>query len=182
MRSARTTAVPAALLLLAACAQTPETTPEASGPGEIVLTMDYRPGKNGALYPEGALAEVIVRDASGREVSRRLGGGPRRFTGLAPGRYTVQPALRPCDGNCGYLDARRDGCSATVRVVTGRVRLHVTYRVNQPCEIHGAAKSAGAPTPTHAAGDRTAGDGHRLRAVTPPPAERRRRGLERMES
>lgn len=155
MRSAHITAVSVALLASAACAQPPEVTPEASGPGEIVLTMDYRPGRNGAVYPEGALAEVILRDASGQEVARRLGDGRRRFTGLAPGRYTLQPALRPCDGNCGYLDPRRDGCYATVRVDADRVDLHVTYRVNQPCEVRGATKSAPAPLPAHGAGDRT---------------------------
>lgn len=136
MGSALITAAVATLLFVGGCAQSSADDAEAQETGSILLTADYMAGDDGALYIEGAVAEVIVRDAEGQEISRESGVTPLQFTLPAPGLYTIEPALRPCAGNCGYLDPRTDSCSATVLVYTDEVRLHVTYRVGEPCQIH----------------------------------------------
>jgi len=135
MRSALIAGAVATLLAVGACAQSSADDPKAEENGSILLTADYKAGDNGVLYIEGAVAEVIVRDAAGQEISRGSGIDPLRFTVPAPGLYTIQPALRPCDGNCGYLDPRTDSCTTTVLVHADVVRLHVTYRVGEPCQI-----------------------------------------------
>jgi hypothetical protein len=136
MRSALVAATVSTVLALASCSQLQLTDPGAEEMGSIVLTDAYRAGDDGAMYVEGAVGEVILRNSAGNEIARDSEGVPIRFTDLAPGRYTVEPALRPCGGNCGHLDPRTDGCSATIPVETEVVRLHVTYRVGEPCQIH----------------------------------------------
>ena len=140
MRSALITAALATVLAVGACARSAADDPAAETTGSILLTADYKAGKDGALYIEGAIAEMIVRDATGREISRESGLGPLRFTVAVPGLYTIQPALRPCDGNCGYLDPRTDSCAMTALVAADVVRLHVTFRVGEPCQIHSRSR------------------------------------------
>ena len=58
---------------------------------------------------------------------------PVRFTGLAPGDR-LEPALQPCDGSCGYLDGRMDGCRTTIDLVDS-VSMRVDFTVGEPCRI-----------------------------------------------
>jgi hypothetical protein len=102
----------------------------------MVVSGVHKPGPNGAPYIEGAVADLILRDASGQEVGRESGNGLLRFEDLAPGQYTIEPAVRPCEGNCGYLDPRIDQCSDFVQVGKGVVRLRVVYRVGLPCRVY----------------------------------------------
>ena len=109
----------------------------ASTPPEATLVVEstYGLGPGGALLTEGALAEVVLTDDSGEQMTAR---GPieepLRFTGLTPGRYVVRPALRPCVANCGTLSGREGECEAVVEV-TGTTRLRVDHVVSQPCTV-----------------------------------------------
>lgn len=105
--------------------------------GTIAITTTYRSGRMGFVYREGAMAAVILRDADGKivEVRTKQPGTPMTFTNVKPGRYILEPALRPCDGNCGYLDPRLDGCSGTL-LVDRRVHIRVDFVVGFHCRIH----------------------------------------------
>jgi hypothetical protein len=56
------------------------------------------------------------------------------FAGIAPGSYRLDAALRPCDGNCGYLDGPTTPCSAQVRVHGDR-DVTVSWRVGRRCTV-----------------------------------------------
>lgn len=133
--------LPAALLAtlmlpgLAACAHSSATERAAEQTGSIEVTTEQRLGDDGRRYIEGAVTEIILRDESGQEVSPEAG-NDHRFTNLPPGDYTIEPALRPCSGSCDVLDPRTDQCSAVVPVDTSTVRLHVVFRVSEPCQVH----------------------------------------------
>jgi hypothetical protein len=98
------------------------------------LTVDNTfirtPGEYGWI--EGAVAEVVLKSADGTGVTMR--GSLMTFPDLQPGRYTVRPAARPCDGNCGYLDARTGECEAVVQVPT-ITRLTVQHTAGRACTI-----------------------------------------------
>ena len=79
------------------------------------------------------MVEVRLRDASGVVVDTERGDGALRFDHLRSGTYTVEPALRPCDGNCGYLDPRVAECAWPVTVSGTTVRLRVVFRGDVPC-------------------------------------------------
>jgi len=103
----------------------------------IAVNMTQHRGAHGAVYTEGAMAEVILRDAQGTkvDVQTKAPQGRLAFTNLKPGTYFVEPALRPCDANCGYLDARVDSCSHKLEV-DGRVDVKVDFIVGSRCRIH----------------------------------------------
>lgn len=103
--------------------------------GSITVTNDVRPGRGGALYTEGAVADVILINEGGQHFAPEGEGGRLTFHRLKPGKYTIRPALRPCDGNCGYLDGRVDSCASQIHMGADNVRLHVVYRVGKACHI-----------------------------------------------
>lgn len=133
-------AVPlAALVLLTACGGRE---PVPQGPavdpaGQVTLTVhtSIKPGKRGEMFTEGAVPEVRLTAPDGTVIE------PRKdhvdvavFPGIAPGRYRLAAALRPCDGNCGYLDAPTTPCSARVRVALDQ-QVTVSWRVGQRCRV-----------------------------------------------
>jgi hypothetical protein len=139
-RHAVLVAVPlAALMLLASCGNRE---PVPQGPavdpaGQVTLTAHttISPGPGGEMFTEGAVPEVRLTASDGTVIE------PRRdhvddavFPGIAPGRYRLTAALRPCDGNCGYLDPPTTPCSARVRV-TDDQEVTVSWRVGQPCQV-----------------------------------------------
>jgi hypothetical protein len=136
----RYAALVAAGLLLVACDGRiggPDNGPYPPGAATNTLTVQTRisPGKHGSMFTEGAVPEIRLVDADGRTM------GPEHdhsdtgvFSGLAAGSYRLDAALRPCDGNCGYLDGPTTPCSATIRVVGDRV-VDVAWRVGQRCRV-----------------------------------------------
>lgn len=102
--------------------------------GSIAVTA--RIERTGHGYTEGAIPEVVLRDTSGHKVRTVRGRSRMLFTGLSPGGYVIEPALRPCDGNCGTLDGRTDACAAKVDVGSGITHVKVVYRVGETCKVH----------------------------------------------
>jgi hypothetical protein len=136
MRNGATTTFLACLLTLTACAQVDAQPPPPEAKGSLVVSGTQKTGGvNGIWYTEGAVPDIILRDATGRSVGRKSGGGLLRFDNLAPGQYTIEPALRPCDANCDYLDPRTDACSGPVQIGADVVRLHVIYTMGEACRI-----------------------------------------------
>jgi hypothetical protein len=107
-----------------------------TGSASLTVVTSLSPRADGAMYTEGALAEVRLRGPDGRVVAtqRDEPGRGIMFRGLADGRYTVEPALRPCDGNCSLLDPRTDGCRKVVPV-SGETGISVRFVVSEPCVI-----------------------------------------------
>jgi hypothetical protein len=91
----------------------------------------------------------VLRDAEGGAVATKRADSDGRivFAGLAAGSYTVEPALRPCDGSCVNLDPRVDGCRATVRV-TGDVVIAVRFTVGSSCAVEAPARDQASGTGT----------------------------------
>lgn len=103
----------------------------ASGGGSLLVTTDFKTGE--VVYIEGAEPEVRLRTVDGEPVAQ-LSGDRMKFTGLEPGTYLLEPALRPCHGmSC--TDARTDSCERTVQVADHTARAHVEFRVGEPCTV-----------------------------------------------
>lgn len=102
----------------------------------VTVTTTFEAGRSGAVYTEGAMAEVLLVDSSGDDVAEATGmpGGVLTLDEVPDGRYVLKPALRPCDGNCGFLDGRRDGCRQPI-VVADTVRVRVHFVIGKPCVI-----------------------------------------------
>lgn len=119
-----------------------EPSPPAPGPPSaeaaghsLALTQTYGPGPSGALYIEGALADVVLADADGEE--HRLTGepsSPLTFDQLAPGTYTLRAGLLPCQANCDSPGAKTDSCEVEVEV-PGTQRLTIRYMPGYPCTV-----------------------------------------------
>jgi hypothetical protein len=106
----------------------------------LIVATTYRHDSSWHVYREGAKAEIILRDDTGKEVDIRTVdlGRSVRFKDLPPGEYELEPATRPCDGNCGYLDPRVDVCTGTVEV-TRTMQVRVSFVVAAPCTVHSPA-------------------------------------------
>jgi hypothetical protein len=129
----------AALALLTACGADPAPHgapglgPGVDPAGRITLTVHT---SQALMFTEGAVPEVRLTAPDGTGLS------PEKdhvddavFSGLDAGRYQVQAALRPCDGNCGYLDPPTLTCEAAVVVKADR---SVTVRWRRPASLPGA--------------------------------------------
>jgi hypothetical protein len=91
------------------------------------------------IYVEGALGEV---DVSSQDSPEEVIIDPypepvpwaRSWTDLKAGSYLIEAALRPCGGNCGFLDPPTDSCQAQV-ALTQDTALEVRFHYGQPCTI-----------------------------------------------
>src|SRR4051812_30543958 len=114
----RPTVMPKALialsLLLAVAACGTETAATQPPPDEttktITVSFTYHDDPHHPIYLERAVPEYRLIDHSGTLIATKLAPSdtPVRFAGLSRGTYRLEPALRPCDGNCDYLDPRTD--------------------------------------------------------------------------
>jgi hypothetical protein len=122
-------------VLLAGCGQE-RLRSEAASRSSLTIESTVLPSRGGGFYTEGALVEVTLRSAGGHRIATKRAeeGRPIVFRGLDPGRYTVEPGLRPCDGNCGLLDPRTDTCTDQVDVPGTRV-LTVRFVTLQGCTV-----------------------------------------------
>jgi hypothetical protein len=126
-------------LLLTACGshETAPLTPGVDPAGSVTLTVHtaVSPGKDGEMFTEGSVSEIRLTAADGTVIE------PQRdhvavavFPRLAPGSYRLGAALRPCDGNCGYLDSPTTPCASTVRVRADQ-EVTVRWRVGERCRV-----------------------------------------------
>lgn len=129
------------LVLLAACGDpssqaTDEHSPDSTdGSHAVVVTQTYEPGPGGVMLAEGGIGDVLVRDAEGRERGQQADPSkPMTFDDLPAGRYTLAAAIRPCNANCGNLEARTGGCETTIDVPAVS-RVSVRYIATKPCQV-----------------------------------------------
>lgn len=145
----RLVAVPAmslAVALLSGCRDVapsrvqaqPDPTTTSTAPSDthatLLVTTRIRPDKGGVIYIEGALPEVTLVDEQGGEHTAELRRGTFKFPDLEPGTYSIEAALRPCDGNCGYLDPPTDSCRHAL-TIDGDVSIRVRFSVGDPCVV-----------------------------------------------
>ena len=107
----------------------------------LTVATSYSEGRNGALYIEGALARLVLRDSDGNVAGAATHWPGKKFVfaDLDPGTYVLEPALRPCDGNCGYLDGPTDACRETLSI-DGDMGVRVDFTVGEPCVVAAAAR------------------------------------------
>ena len=104
-------------------------------------------------YTEGQVSFLTVRNASGREVVNR------EFQAINPilpvvdlwlsiGSYNVESYQRPCDGNCGSLDAVTDQCNLQIDVAAGaKVFLTASFAPGEGCSIEQTETALQSPVP-----------------------------------
>jgi hypothetical protein len=134
-------AVPLAALalLLTACGghEPVPLSPGVDPAGQVRLTVhtSVQPGRHGEMFSEGSLPEIRLTGPDGTMLEPEQDHAAIAvFPRLAPGSYRLAAALRPCDGNCGYLDAPTTPCAATVRVHADD-DVTVRWRVGEICHV-----------------------------------------------
>ena len=126
-------------LLLSSCGGRltgPATGPYSPGvTSTMTVQSTITAGPHGPRFTEGAVPEIRLVAADGTTVSPAHDHRATAvFGSLAPGRYRLEATLRPCDGNCGYLDGPTASCAATVRV-PGKGTISVTWRDGRGCRV-----------------------------------------------
>ena len=127
----------------------PPTTTTTAVTGRLRITQH----QTSCCYTEGQVSFLTVRDASGAEVANRV------FQAINPilpvvdldipiGTYDVESFQRPCDGNCGSLDAATDQCKLQVDVAAGaEVFLTASFAPGEGCSIAQTDTALQSPVP-----------------------------------
>ena len=101
----------------------------------LTVTTHQRVGPDGMMYIEGALPQVELVTEDGHRIKAEADRkGTFTFDDLVPGTYVIDAALRPCDGNCGYLDPPTDACKTSLRIdrdATAAAR----WVIGHPCHL-----------------------------------------------
>ncbi len=101
----------------------------------VTVTTEQRHSPRGPVFTEGALPQVELVDAAGHRYTVDPDSHDTfTFSGLEPGTYRLEGALRPCDGNCGYLDPPTGKCQEML-TVDGDREVHVTFIAKKPCRV-----------------------------------------------
>lgn len=146
------------VVLLAVCGSA--TLAEAKWPdGTLRVRQVVKQSPEGSppYYIEGFVLFIRLRNADGQILveERHPARGGRMVVNLRAGTYRVTSFLRPCQGNCEYLDPPADRCSRRVRFHDDRretIRARVTVRPGHGCKIR-LRRSPGlsyGPTPSPA--------------------------------
>jgi hypothetical protein len=127
------------LALAVAGVSRPPSAASASGEGKLIVREHQLPAQPGdGIYIEGYVSFLRVRSLETGEIvtRQRIQGRVHLDTTLPQGDYRVTRYIRPCDANCGYLDAKTERCSAPVSVADGDPALAVVRtRTTHPCEV-----------------------------------------------
>jgi hypothetical protein len=123
-------------LAVAGVARSPAEVPAPNG--SLVVREHQLPADG--IYTEGYVSFLHVRDEATGEIviRKRFNTGKVHLrTELPPGApYRVTRFIRPCDGNCGYLDPPTERCRQSLVLQPGSsVLATVRTRVGDPCEI-----------------------------------------------
>lgn len=111
--------------------------PASADPADGRLVVGEHQLRSDSLYTEGYISFLRVRGKTGAIIVRKRSLGKVHLrTHLAPGSYRLTRFIRPCDGNCGYLDPPTELCRQTLTVAAG-VKTHavVISRIGHPCQI-----------------------------------------------
>jgi hypothetical protein len=110
-----------------------------SDKGKLVVREHQLPAQPGdGIYIEGYVSFLRVRSLDTHEIvtRQRTQGRVHLQTTLPQGGYRVTRFIRPCDANCGYLDAKTERCSAPVTVPDGDTAVAVVRtQTTHPCDV-----------------------------------------------
>jgi hypothetical protein len=136
MRLPNLALIPASLVaatVLVACSTGDTGGPLGPDPGATVSV--HAAVGTGPRFYEGALPEIRLVAADGTVLRpRKDHAGTADFPGVSTGHYRLRASLRPCDGNCGYLDPPVLTCSAPIRVDRDAT-FRVTWTRTRPCRV-----------------------------------------------
>src|SRR4051812_45532021 len=129
-------------LAIAGVARSPASAEPA--PDGTLIVREHQLPSDG-MYFEGYISFLRVRGSSGEVVvHRRFDVGDSRVrlrASLAAGPYTVTRFIRPCDGNCGYLDPPTERCRHDLVIEPDGSTLAVARtRTGHACEIRVRAR------------------------------------------
>ena len=119
----------------------------AGGTGKLIVSE--RQLESNVIYTEGYVSFLRVREAGSGDaaVKRRFNRKVRLRAELPAGRYRVIRFIRPCDGNCGFLDPRTERCSAPVEVTAGgRTKVVIRTKAGADCEVRVKPRAGGGDT------------------------------------
>ncbi len=124
------------VLAAAGVARSPASAPT---PGGTLVVREHQRPSDG-VYTEGYVSFLRVRDHTGKVIIRRRFdvGDPlvHLRSDLAPGTYRVTRFIRPCDGNCGFLDPPTERCGHEVGIESGHSTVAVARtRVGHACKV-----------------------------------------------
>lgn len=121
-------------LLAISCAKAGAAPPSPEGRGLLVVTQAT--ATDGPMYIEGYVPFVTVTQGERKVFSHRMPFDQPFTHELPSGEYTLNFAVRPCDGNCGNLDPQAEACSAPFAVAPDQtVKAHAIERPGQGCSI-----------------------------------------------
>jgi hypothetical protein len=107
-----------------------------AGPSQghtFTVRTDIRPGAHGLMFVEGAVPEIRLVSSTGATFTPVHDHTKTAvFRDLPADRYRLTGALRPCDGNCGYLDPPTGTCSTVIRVPADSTAT-VSWRIGEHC-------------------------------------------------
>jgi hypothetical protein len=122
-------------LAIAGVARSPASVEPASD-GKLVVREHQLPSDS--LYPEGYVSFLRVRDLSTGNLvaTKRFTGKVHLHRSLPSGPYRVTRFIRPCDGNCDYLDPPTERCHHDLVIEADQsVHAVVRTRAGHRCEI-----------------------------------------------
>jgi hypothetical protein len=126
----------AAILLVLMAGACANASASGDGPGTGRLVVSQEMERSGPVYTEGYVAFIDVKQGGEVVFSDRLPFDQPLSHELPVGSYDLAFTVRPCDGNCGYLDAATETCSASFTINEGAtVKAHATERPTKGCSI-----------------------------------------------
>ncbi|HXJ65582.1 MAG TPA: hypothetical protein VNN79_17640 [Actinomycetota bacterium] len=89
--------------------------------------------KHGDIYFEGSVSFLRLSSPDGIVFNARF--RHDRLRRIVPaGDYAIRSYQRPCDGNCGLLDAPADICEQSVTIAPGQTtKVHVVIKIGSGC-------------------------------------------------
>jgi hypothetical protein len=122
------------MLAMVACSPPPPT-------GAQLVVYQERVEPLSAIYTEGAIAYLEVRDADGdvayaARTGQYLQNQALGSAELDPGTYEIRSYIQSCSGTCDLLDPPSDACAMQLVVEPGQTHEVVIQRdVGKPCQM-----------------------------------------------
>ena len=111
-----------------------DTTPEAA-PENASLNVEQVLDTSGPMFIEGYLWALEIVDADGTTVFEDDLEGMEHAEELPAGTYTVRSAMKPCMGNCGYVDPPVNECEEEIELVAPSTSVEISQAANRACTI-----------------------------------------------
>jgi hypothetical protein len=109
--------------------------PAPAAPETASLEIEQVLDTSGPMFIEGYLWSLEIVDADGNEVFKDDLEGTEHAEDLPAGTYTIRSAMRPCMGNCGYVDPPVNECELEIDVVAPTTSVEISQAADRACRI-----------------------------------------------